>query len=95
MHFHAHRAECLHTTTSPVLLQYTAAHTQRVEQLSSFDEQCAEFEQQVSRAVALLEAIRAAQEQVSAKTSSLHSTCERLLTEERVSSLLLSSNDKI
>jgi Sec34-like family len=84
---------CTHTELRAFVLlhllfaTHCCAHTQRVEQLSSFDEQCAEFEQQVSRAVALLEAIRAAQEQVSAKTSSLHSTCERLLTEERVSIL--------
>eukprot|EP00953_Heterococcus_sp_UTEX-ZZ885_P041627 21231-Heterococcus_DN1.PRE.2 len=80
----AHKqAESIRTTAPAVCNTLLRTHSQRVEQLSSFDAQCAEFEQQVSRAVALLEAIRAAQEQVSAKTSSLHSTCERLLTEER------------
>ncbi|KAG5181521.1 hypothetical protein JKP88DRAFT_263614 [Tribonema minus] len=56
---------------------------QRVEALRSFDGQCSELEARVERAARLLRDIRESQAAASAKTSSLHTTCERLLAEEK------------
>mmetsp|Transcript_2691 Transcript_2691/g.4019 ORF Transcript_2691/g.4019 Transcript_2691/m.4019 type:complete len:547 (-) Transcript_2691:771-2411(-) len=56
---------------------------QQIERLKNFQKKCRDFEEKLAHAMKLLESIGNSQKTVNDKTSSLHSTCEKLLAEQQ------------